>query len=54
MTVRELIRSLSEYPADMPVTFTAEGGFIMTDDVEIEVSTYDVQPDIPTLFINLD
>lgn len=54
MTVRELIRTLSEYPADMPVTFAAEGGFIQTDDVEMEVAPYDERSDIPTLFINLD
>jgi hypothetical protein len=54
MTVAEFIARLSEFPADMPVTFTAEGGFVMADDVEMEVAPYDEESDIPTLFINVD
>lgn len=39
MTVSELIQLLSQFPADLPVRFVADDGYISTDDPAFSVVT---------------
>ena len=55
MTVSELIQLLSQFPADLPVRFVADDGYISTDDPAVSVVTPADHPrlDDDTLFIDL-
>ena len=55
MTVSELIQLLSRFPADLPVRFVADDGYISTDDPAFSVVTPADHPrlDDDTLFIDL-
>jgi hypothetical protein len=55
MTVSELIQLLSQFPADLPVRFIADDGYISTDDPAFYVLTTAEHPRLAddTLFIDI-
>jgi hypothetical protein len=58
MTVQDLINRLAEYPADMPVRFCADDGYIVTDEPQFQVDdareSDEERPDEPALYIDIN
>jgi hypothetical protein len=58
MTVQDLINRLAEYPADMPVRFCADDGYIVTDEPLFQVDdareSDEERPPVPALYIDIN